>query len=473
MTSRPELFQGDAEAASALAIELEKAKVRQKKLEKALFESFPIELYKQARPDVEADCEGIRERIIEYFIENDINEINFKEEGRRRKNGLYEHLKKAATLLAEEIQNSRKRERKLEAALQEVFPIDLYKRLRPDAKAISAGEPKLIVEYIIENAIKDIDVLKENFRYANSAAIKAAESCLRNIKSTEDAEQSQNEDRRSLSLLNTKGNISNLKKNQNHDFAIKHTSIHYKSNSVCTWIPKNGCSNIRYSIAKENGTITNIEEIEWIHRNNDCFNTSTKDALQADYTFVILRNPFKRLLSFFLDKLCHSQDNQSEESYKRAHNAFNFNSNLSFSDFIHHIWENTDSIYTDEHTRPQCDFLLYRNYDKYFALEKIGQANKEIYERTGIKIEDIRDKNSIFTSKGCERSKQITHRTEAKEISNLLNQNKVPITENMYTNDMAKKVSTLYLQDILLYCSEIDDGISELDYWIQRSIMQD
>ena len=278
------------------------------------------------------------------------------------------------------------------------------------------------------------------------------------------------ETQRTLSLISTKGNISNLKKNQDHDFAVKHTSIHHKSNSVCTWIPKNGCSNLRYSIAKENGTITSVEEIEWIHQNNDCFNASTKEALQADYTFVILRNPFKRLLSFFLDKLCHSQEDQSEESYKRAHKTFNFNSNLSYSDFIDHIWENTDSIYDDEHTRPQCDFLLYRNYDEYFALENIKQANEQIQNRTGINIEDIRDKNSIFTSKGCERSDQITHNTPAKEISALLKQNKVPITENMYTNEMAKKVSTLYLQDILLYCSEIDDSISEMDYWIKIAI---
>ena len=40
----------------------------------------------------------------------------------------------------------------------------------------------------------------------------------------------------------------------------------------------------------------------------------------------------------------------------------------------------------------------------------------------------------------------------------------------MYTNDMIKKVAALYLQDILLYCNEIEDGAIELDYWIQKAI---
>ena len=40
----------------------------------------------------------------------------------------------------------------------------------------------------------------------------------------------------------------------------------------------------------------------------------------------------------------------------------------------------------------------------------------------------------------------------------------------MYSNEMLKKVSTLYLQDILLYCNEIESDIPELDYWIRRTI---
>ena len=42
--------------------------------------------------------------------------------------------------------------------------------------------------------------------------------------------------------------------------------------------------------------------------------------------------------------------------------------------FIDYTWENPDSIYRDEHTCPQCDFALYRNYDKYFSIEKFDEA---------------------------------------------------------------------------------------------------
>ena len=408
--AEPDLQQRDQESTEQLAFELKKTKERQKKLEAALYEVFPLETYIQARPDVEKTFDGESQKIIEHFVRTGINEIDIKAESQKHKLGLYQHVKEAAVLLK--------------------------------------------------------DICHEK----NEVAYKTTESCLRNIDFSKTSKPKTSSEARKLSLLRTKGNLSNLKSNQDHEFAIKHTLCHYKSNAVCTWIPKNGCSNLRYSVSKENGAISSIDEIEWIHRNNDCFNANTKEALQADYTFIILRNPFKRLLSFFLDKLCHPQDEQTEGSYQHAQETFSFSENNSFLDFINYIWENPNSIYNDEHTRPQCDFLLYQQYDDYFALEGIDAANLRIYEMTGIKIDDIRDKNSIFTSKGREYSHEITSTTEANKIKVSLENNKVPFAENMYSNEMLKKVSTLYLQDILLYCNEIESDIPELDYWIRRTI---
>ena len=235
--------------------------------------------------------------------------------------------------MAVELDKIREREKKLKAALLKVFPLPRYIQKRPDVEASCEGKPQEIVDHFIEYGIHEIDIKHKNL------ALKTTETCLKNIRSPEPTGQELEVDNRSLTLLMTKGNLSNLQGNQEHNFAIKHTSIHYQSNSVCTWIPKNGCSNLRYSIAKQNGAITNLEEIAWIHSNNDCFNASTKEALQANYAFIILRNPFKRLLSFFLDKLCHSQQDHSEGSYQHAFQVFNFTGDLSFVDVLQAIFE--------------------------------------------------------------------------------------------------------------------------------------
>ena len=126
------------------------------------------------------------------------------------------------------------------------------------------------------------------------------------------------------------------------------------------------------------------------------------------------------------------------------------------------------SIYDDEHTRPQSDFIIYRQYDDYFAFEKFKETEQSLREKIGLDLVDVRDSNSIFTSKNCETSQEITYTKKASEIKNLLDLQKKPTYKNMYNSELIKKVSTLYLQDVLLYCNKIKDGELELENWIQQ-----
>ena len=382
---------------------------------------------------------------------------------------LYQHIQKAASLLAIELESVRKRQKKLEIALDKVFPINRYKKLRPDVTDALGENRTSIIEHFVEHGINETNLRDEISEEHNYIAVKLSEALLKDLDMINDHIQIEETDNM-RQLIKTEGCAAKLASNQGHNFALDHTSVHLKSNTVCTWIPKNGCSSIRYTIANANGAISSIKDIEWIHDNNDCFNANTKEILQADYTFVILRNPFKRLLSFFLDKLCHTDQNMSDKSNLHAQSVFKFNSSLSYKDFINFIWENPESIYNDEHTRPQNDFMIYRNYDNYFALEKFHEVEKVIKEKIGLELIDVRNSNSIFTTKECESCQEITYTTMASEIQTFLAQKKVPIPENMYSNEMLKKVATLYLQDIILYRNKIKAGDVELQYWIQRSI---
>ena len=154
-------------------------------------------------------------------------------------------------MLAAELKVSREREEKLKAALQKVFPINVYIQARPDVEASCNGEINKILDHFLEYGIDEMDINKER----DKAAYRTTGSCLRNINFSEISKSRPEGDTRRLSLIKTKGTLSNLKGNQYHEFAIKHTLVHYKSNSVGTWIPKKGCSNLRYSVSKENGAI--------------------------------------------------------------------------------------------------------------------------------------------------------------------------------------------------------------------------
>ena len=116
------------------------------------------------------------------------------------------------------------------------------------------------------------------------------------------------------------------------------------------------------------------------------------------------------------------------------------------------------------------DRFSYRNYDEYYAVEKLSEALEDINKKIGLKVYDTRSVNTIYTSKGHALDQGITFQNKASEIKDLYSQKKSPITKNMYNNEMIKKVAAIYLQDILLYANRISNGMSELDYWLEQAI---
>ena len=198
-------------------------------------------------------------------------------------------------------------------------------------------------------------------------------------------------------------------------------------------------------MAHDNGVISGIHDISWIHKNNHTFDTSNKELLQAKKAFVILRNPFKRLP--VLPRQCHTDESGNDTSYDDAKRLFNTNESTTFEDFVEIIYQKPKLISKDIHTRQQCDFMIYKKYCDYYSVERLGDAIDSIYKKTGLKLEDIRARNSIFTTKGKEKVDSIKHNTTAAEINNCMNMNKSPISESMFTEDMIGKVASLYLPD--------------------------
>ena len=82
--TKPKPDQPEQTTVQWMADELRKAKSREKKLEAALHEVFPLDLYIQMRPDVKEAYHGEAKQTIEHFIRKGINETDFKEE--REKN---------------------------------------------------------------------------------------------------------------------------------------------------------------------------------------------------------------------------------------------------------------------------------------------------------------------------------------------------------------------------------------------------
>ena len=131
---------------------------------------------------------------------------------------------------------------------------------------------------------------------------------------------------------NTSANLNTLRQNGQHNFAMNHSMMLYKQNALYSFIPKNACSTLRLSVAITNGCINGIEQGHWIHANNQTFNATLGEAIKVDYSFVVLRCPFRRLASVFLDKFVAKEPDAW--NYRSALQRKVNLDDLTFRDFV-------------------------------------------------------------------------------------------------------------------------------------------
>lgn len=239
-----------------------------------------------------------------------------------------------------------------------------------------------------------------------------------------------------------------LKQNLEHQFAMKHAMALYRKNSVFSFIPKNGCTTMRLSVAIENGCISGFDEGNWIHDNNATFIPSLGEATKADYKFVILRCPFRRLASVFLDKIV-SKESLAWAYRKKMKYQFTLD-DINFEQFVKTL-RGAPILKSDIHWRPQSDFLLYSDYTDYFTLEHFDDAVLKLKEKIGFEVVDGRS----LTNHGTDVYELVREgnfsKTTAFDIASMKRKGKCPAHATLYTPELVEMVRTMYEKDFLLY----------------------
>lgn len=250
-------------------------------------------------------------------------------------------------------------------------------------------------------------------------------------------------------LNHISGTRVTLRKNQPFQFALQYALQIYKSNSIFTFIPKNACSTMRYSIARANDFIDSEADFHWIHMNNSTFNPHLSSLITADYTSVILRCPFSRLASAFLDKFI-KQTPDAERYYSHLGNKMD-PLDLTFRQFVDSL--NKPFLLNDNiHWRPQSDFLIYRNYDDYLAIEDFKNASETLEDKINLKVFDARK----LTNHGID-GLTLVHEdhynchTPLSELIKLRKQNRMISPKNLFDKETYSRVENIFSADINLY----------------------
>ncbi|MDD5276584.1 MAG: sulfotransferase family 2 domain-containing protein [Methylovulum sp.] len=241
---------------------------------------------------------------------------------------------------------------------------------------------------------------------------------------------------------------SNLLKNQQHQFAAAHALRIYKSNTIYSFIPKNACSTLRVSLALANGCIADKADFNWIHQNNGTFVADLASLALADYTFVVLRCPYARLASAYLDKIV-DRTTEAWMLYDALDRKLD-PADMTFRWFVKAI-THPKLLHTNIHWRPQVDYLVYKDYDDYFCLENFPTAKTVIETKAKLDIVDARK----LTKHGTDRFTLLSDHNYADcrpdEISALKKRGQLPAPNALYDDEIAALVGKHFKKDITLY----------------------
>jgi hypothetical protein len=249
-------------------------------------------------------------------------------------------------------------------------------------------------------------------------------------------------------LRHTPGTLEGLAANGAHRLAAQHALVHYASGAVFTFIPKNACTSLRVSLAMANGVIADPADWGWVHQNNQTFAATLSELARAPRTAVVLRCPFARLASTFLDKIV-SRDRELWTLRRLSRDTINPDT-LTFRQCVD--WISRPGIFrADIHWRPQADFLVYDRYDDVFSMADIPGFAACFQHATGQPFIDARPLSGHATSSYA--ASQGGCHADTPLLDLLLEKSKglLPQPRDLYDAPLIAQVRRLYAKDLELY----------------------
>lgn len=244
------------------------------------------------------------------------------------------------------------------------------------------------------------------------------------------------------------GAAAPLQQDPGYRLAAQYALVHYASGAVISYIPKNACTTLRVSLAIANGLVTDAGEWRWVARNTGLLVASLREVLTAPRTVVMLRCPYRRLASAFLDKIVDRRP-PFWQLYRLQDHAFSLY-DLTFRQFAA-MMQTPRLRVADPHWRPQRDLLIYDRYDLCVALETFAAACEQISALTGLAIVDARGQ----TDHGTAGFEMLGDRCYADvplhALSELKRQGRLPSHRALYDAALTETVGAAYAGDLALY----------------------
>lgn len=187
-------------------------------------------------------------------------------------------------------------------------------------------------------------------------------------------------------------------------FAAKHHIACREKSFLYCFIPKNACSLFKTVAARYAADFAEPvraaiirQDFVRIHRHTSDLLATHEDLRNPNlFRFVVLRNPFGRVVSAYHNKFVQNgardffcrQVIQQALNLEQSASDIDPSINITFYEFVRYLYQ-TRSFELNEHWRPQVDFLLFDHYDAYLPFEDLASALPALEDRLKVSIPRI------------------------------------------------------------------------------------
>ncbi len=160
---------------------------------------------------------------------------------------------------------------------------------------------------------------------------------------------------------------------------------------------------------------------------------------------MILRCPYRRLASAYLDKLT----GDSVWRRRLLNKVGEPDTPLTFRSFVE-LLQKASVRRMDHHWAPQIDFLVYRQYDDVFCLENYEAMRVSLAARIGLVLHDTRSRVAHGLDKFTLIEGEFTD-VPAREIGDLRAGGQSPGPAGLYNDAVRSLVENAYAKDLGFY----------------------
>jgi hypothetical protein len=194
----------------------------------------------------------------------------------------------------------------------------------------------------------------------------------------------------------------------------------------------------------------------------DCYRHATKKSLpnlqaNAEYfKFAVIRDPYSRIVSAYVDKFCGEDLNKSwvQEVISSISANNNGDTGISFSQFIYYnLYNNNDFV--NRHWRRQNYVMSDIKIDKFISLESINSGLTEVSNRLNVmNISNQSVPNQAQRYGSISREKELEFVGDISNRELMLRKNEIgyfPSKEQFYNDELRDKVKQIYREDFVRF----------------------